>query len=82
MRICHQNSLNRVRGVVQKLLEEGDIDDQTAQYFLPKECKTSRYYTLPKIYKEPDELGHLKIRPVISRSGSPIKRLRICRLSC
>ncbi|KAJ8033905.1 hypothetical protein HOLleu_24287 [Holothuria leucospilota] len=66
---------DQVKSVFQKMLEEVDIYDQTAQYLLPKDCKTSRYYTLPKTHKERDELGHLKIRPVISGSGSPIWRL-------
>ena len=57
------------------MLSDGDIDEKTADYFVPGDVKTSRYYTLPKTHKEPDTSGHLKIRPVISGSGSPIERL-------
>ncbi|KAJ8046105.1 hypothetical protein HOLleu_09287 [Holothuria leucospilota] len=57
------------------MLHEGDIDEKTAEYLVPKDCETSRYYTLPKTHKAPDTSGHLKIRPVISGIGSPIERL-------
>ena len=68
-------TVEKVTNIAAKMLREGDIDKHTAEYLVPGEVKTSRYYTLPKTHKDTDADGHLKTRPVISGSGSPIERL-------
>ncbi|KAJ8040008.1 hypothetical protein HOLleu_14189 [Holothuria leucospilota] len=68
-------TVEKVTLVVTKMLSDGDIDEKTADYLVPSDVKTSRYYTLPKTHKDTDVNGHLKTRPVISGCGSPIERL-------
>ncbi|KAJ8046843.1 hypothetical protein HOLleu_05653 [Holothuria leucospilota] len=68
-------TIEKVTLVVTKMLSDVDIDEKTADYLVPSDVKTSRYYTLPKTHKDTVVNGHLKTRPVISGCGSPIERL-------
>ncbi|MCP3929589.1 MAG: hypothetical protein GY705_10855, partial [Bacteroidetes bacterium] len=65
--------MQEINAYIDKLFGDGELSQQTYEYLLNEECRTSIFYLLPKIHK--GTTPFVKGRPIVSAVNSPTEKI-------